>query len=119
MLYRKLDASGDRIRGHGSSDFISDSSAVAQAIKTRLLLFLGEWWENTEDGTAFFEYIAGKTATAKNREMAELVIRERITKTRGVASISSFSFEALRNTVYIDCTVNTIYGTQESIEVTY
>ena len=50
MKYRKLDENGDYSFGNNSLDFISDADAIAQAIKTKILLFYGEWWENTAIG---------------------------------------------------------------------
>ena len=44
MKYRKLDNNGDYSFGSGFSDFVYDKNAIAQAIKTKILLFYGEWW---------------------------------------------------------------------------
>ena len=42
ILYLRLDANYDPIFDPDAE--LSDLQAVAQAIRTRLLLFMGEWW---------------------------------------------------------------------------
>ena len=55
MRYRRLTATGDYVFGQGSLDYLSDADAAAQAVKTKLKLLLGEWWENTGDGLPLFQ----------------------------------------------------------------
>lgn len=43
MKYRKLDNTGDYSFGSGLTDFVENKEAIAQAIKTKILLFYGEW----------------------------------------------------------------------------
>ena len=85
MIYRALDANGDYTFGGGSNNFLSSSTAVAQAIRTHLRLLQYEWWEDLENGLPLFSKILGynseKTATDK--------IKNRILDTQGVASIIS------------------------------
>ncbi len=38
MIYRRIDANGDYTFGQGKFNFVSGTEAVAQAIKTNLLL---------------------------------------------------------------------------------
>ena len=49
MRYRKLTETGDYSFGNGSLDYISGVAAIAQAVKTRIMLFLAEWWEDQEE----------------------------------------------------------------------
>ena len=61
MRYRKLDARGDMIFGHGSADYYRDQpEAVAQAAVTRLRLKLGEWFADTSDGTNWDGAVLGR-----------------------------------------------------------
>ena len=46
MKYRKLTSTGDYSFGNNMNDFVEGSEAIAQAIKTRVLLFYREWWES-------------------------------------------------------------------------
>jgi hypothetical protein len=89
ITYRKLDSNGDYIFGQPSIEFLTDTEAVAQAIKTRLLLLYGEWWESTTDGTPFWQQILGSSGA--NKSVVDGILQERILGTIGVSSISSFS----------------------------
>jgi hypothetical protein len=91
MKYRRLDADGDYVFGSGTNDFLQDTNAVAQAIKTRLLLLYGEWWEDTEGGFPLWQKILGKSGSAKNRNIIDGLIKSRILDTENVSSIDSFS----------------------------
>ena len=67
MRYRRLDENHDMCFGRGLSDYLVDSTgdpdAIAQAIKTRLLLFYGEWWEDIYDGLPLWQQILGRRIT--------------------------------------------------------
>lgn len=54
ILYRQLDENHDVIWGNGAANFLVDIYAVAQAIETTLLLFIGEWFASLGAGTAMF-----------------------------------------------------------------
>ena len=69
MKYRKLDNNGDYSFGSGFSDFVYDKNAIAQAIKTKILLFYGEWWEQIDDGIPMFQSILG----AYDTESVEII----------------------------------------------
>lgn len=109
MRYRKLTADGDYSFGNGQLDFWRDvPEAVGQSVETRLLLWLGEWFLNIEDGTLFMQGILGKYSQAT----ADLTIQDRILSTPGVVDIenyvSTFNPDTRRLSVEFD--LNTIYG---------
>ena len=78
MHYRRLTATGEYIYGQGSLDYLSDADAAAQAVKTKLKLLLGEWWEDTQDGLPLFQQILLQRATAEGIQTADLLIKQRI-----------------------------------------
>ena len=85
MRYRPLDANGDYTVGR---PFLANTpAAVAQAIQTRLRLWLGEFFLDTTDGTPWLSQILGPRA-ASNPDAA---IKQRILGTPGVSSIVSYS----------------------------
>lgn len=109
MRYRKQDASGDYVFGHQQSDFYRDvPDAVAQAAKTRLMLFTGEWYLDTSDGTPWRTGVLGKYT----KDVYDLVIRSRILGTPGVDEILSYSstFDGNSRALSISATINTQYG---------
>jgi len=112
VLYRKLSPSGDYTFGHGMSDFYKDADAVGQAIRTRLLLLYGEWWEDQEDGTPLFEEILRKSMTDSGLKAVDLIVKDRILGVDGVAAIKQYKSEVNRRsrTYSIEAVIETIYG---------
>lgn len=118
MIYRRLDNNGDYSFGKGGQDFISGTLAVAQAIKSKLLLLQGEWWENTEEGLPLFQNILGVSGTPENLGGVDLLIQNRIAETPGVNTISNYSRTFQDRSYSVSCDVETIYG-DANIEVTF
>jgi hypothetical protein len=90
MRYRKLDISHDYTFGR-RDEFHSGAHAVAQAIRTRLLLLLGEWWEDTEDGLPLYQKITGRPFGDEDKLIADKEITERILGTAGVRELAQYS----------------------------
>lgn len=111
MRYRILDSNDDYQLGKGQQNFTYGTYAVAQAIKTRLKLLKGEWWENTEEGLPLFQQILGQPGTNENILIADNLIKERILDTQDVTSIESFKSNYSNRSYSFSCTVNTKYGT--------
>lgn len=110
MIYRQLDDNGDYIFGHGKRAYLEGVDAVAQAIKTRLLLLYHEWWEDLEDGLPLWEKIMASSGQPSNIKAVDFIFRERIQGTTGVLSILGYesSFENRHYT--FRCAVETLYG---------
>ena len=109
MRYRKLDSNFDMCFGAQRADFWRDSpEAVAQAVLTRLRLWLAEWFIDTSEGTPWLQAGLGMG----KRKTLEPAVRARILGTQGVDSIESMSmsFEPDSRVATIDATINTIYG---------
>lgn len=87
MTVRRLDPETGDIVTQGQQ-FITERDEVAQTIKTRLSLFLGEYFRDITDGTPWFEQILGK---GTSRDTAEAVLRNRIAHTPDVVRLVSFS----------------------------
>jgi len=118
MRYRKLDENGDYVFGVGVNSFLINSpEAVAQAVLTRLKLWMGEWFADTSDGTGWNQSILGK----QSNNLYELTLRQRVLETPGVQSIEEFqsSLNSETRKLSVSMTVNTIYGSinlNESLE---
>ena len=116
MIVRRLDANGDMTFGQGLANFARDAEAVAQNVRTRLYLILGEWFLNTDDGVPYLEQIFVKPA---DLALSESILKARIVDTEGVDELTNFQFIFDRNTrkVTVTGTVSTIYGTTDNIRV--
>lgn len=109
MRYRKMDADGDMVFGGGQAAFYRDvPEAVAQAAVTRLMLFEGEWFRDTRDGTRWRTEVLGKGTAATRDPM----IRARVLGTTGVTGIASYSSTLNRDTrgFSVNLTIDTVYG---------
>lgn len=108
MRYRKLDAAGDYTLGSGQDWHVSTPEAVAQAVRTRLALWAGEWFADTEDGTPWETEVLGKY-TAETRDA---VIKGRILGTPNVTGIETFTsaFDGNTRRLQIAATINTAFG---------
>ena len=110
MRYRKLDADGDMLFGHGQGDIWRDcSDAVAQSVWTRLRLWKGEWFVDTSAGTPWREAALG----VGKRRTIEPAIRARILQTPGVNSLESFelTLDPDARCATIAAMIETDYGT--------
>lgn len=109
MRYRKLDPDGDYSFGRGSADFWVDvPDAVAQAVKTRLFLFEGEWFLDSREGMTWNTEVLG-VRTANTRDPA---IRRRVLGTQGAKSLLDYSSSLDRDArdFSVNLTIDTIYG---------
>lgn len=113
MRYRPLEG-GDMTMG---KPWLVNAAAVGQAIKTRLLLLQGEWWEQQEDGLPLFQNILGTRGDPNNLQAVDLLIQERILGTPNVANIIDFQSSYENRTYSFHGTVETTFG--ERIPFTY
>lgn len=97
-------------------DFYRDvPEAPGQAAQTRLLLWLGEWFLDIDEGTAYIQGVLGK----HSKDLADSTIRDRVLGTQGIVNIESYESAVNPDTrrMLASMTVNTIYGpTQVQIE---
>jgi len=120
MKYRRLDSSHDYCFGRGQGDYLEDTIenpvAIAQAIKTRLMLYLGEWFLDIKDGLPLWQQILGQRI--KNKSIVDEIITNRIKglltpdnqyAVTGVSEVSSTYDEITREYEY-SCVVDTIFG---------
>jgi hypothetical protein len=102
--------------GLGLANFAKDAEAVAQNVKTRLLLQAGEWFLDAGAGVPYLRDIMVKPA---NVPLAQSIIKRRILETEGVASIEQFdlTFDPNTRRLTVSATVKTIYEDQTQIRV--
>jgi hypothetical protein len=109
--------------GRGVSDYLQDSTnnpdAIAQAIKTRLLLFYGEWWEDITDGVPMWQKIFGQRI--KDKSIIDRILVDNIQGLKLPAPDNRYAVTRVDNvsSTYnsdtreysFTCSVNTVYGT--------
>lgn len=109
MRVRALDANGDMTFGRGSGNFLVNTpEAVAQCVKTRLLLKQGEWFLDTSAGVPWDTQVLG-TGTAQLRDIA---IKDAVLGTQGVTSIDAYSsaVDPLTRAFTVTMSISTLYG---------
>ncbi|MBP2167719.1 hypothetical protein J2125_000911 [Erwinia toletana] len=110
MRYRREDAAGDYSFGQGDNSWLINSpQCVAQAVKTRFLLWSGQWFLDTTAGTPWMQSVLGK----QQAESYNLAIRQRILETPGVNAIIAFDtmVNSSSRRVVFSATIDTLYGT--------
>jgi len=116
MKYRRLDVNGDMSFGAGVSNFLINSpEAVAQAVMTRLKLFQGEWFIDTEIGVPYNTKVLG----FGNIHNYDFIIKQQILGTQGVSAIASYSsFIDDKRKANINATLDTLFGST-TIQATF
>lgn len=113
ITYRALSTAGDPLAGNGQGNFVSDINAVAQAIRTRLLLLQGEWWENLNAGTPVFQSMLGVSGSGRNPQAVVMLLKQRILGTPYVLSVSNVqtNYVPATRAFSFSCQVQTQFGT--------
>jgi hypothetical protein len=97
--------------GLGTSNFLVNSpAAVGQAIRTRLLLFVGEYSLDTTVGMAWDTQVFGFNTAS----LYDDLIKDQIAGTEGFDSFVSYSssLNTVTRVLTVDAVVNTIYSGQ-------
>lgn len=108
MTVRLIDPDTGDIVTSGKQ-FTTEVEEIAQTVKTRLRLFIGEYFRDVTDGTPWWESILGKEGTLSSKEA---IIKSRILRTDGVVRLVSFSTDFDINTrIYtVNAGILTKYG---------
>lgn len=115
MRYRAQDTNGDYQFGQPNIFLVDSAAAVAQAIKTRLLLMTNEWFLDEREGTPYIPDILGY-GTYSTRDIA---IRSRILGTPGVTEIIKYSSDVEARRFTVEVTVMTSYSETATVSVNF
>jgi len=110
MIYRRLSSTWDYTLGGGRGNYLIGAEAVAQAIKSRLLLLREEWWMDRNDGLPFWQSIHGYQG--RDKDTVERLITDRILGTPNVIRIHDISSQYDPDTrrFEISVVVDTVFG---------
>lgn len=113
MIYRALSSTGDYTFGAGSNNFLENDYAVAQAIKTKILLFYQEWWEDLGEGIPVFQSLLGQFNNLTIQNSLSQLLSQRILDINEVTSIVSIdiNYDKTSRTISAEIVVSTSYGT--------
>ena len=118
MKYRKqADYTADYTFGYGLGNFYGGNMAVAQAIKTKILLFYGEWWENLGEGIPMFQSILGQTNPETIKSSFSMLVEQRILEVPGVESIKNIEVEYDKKNRSISSVIDAVTESGETVNV--
>lgn len=109
MRYRKISEADDYSFGRGKADFWVDvPDAPAQAVRTRLDLWQGQWFLDDQEGMPWKTRVLGNR-TAPSRDPA---IRAHVLATQGVTRIVDYSSALDRDAraFTANIVIDTVYG---------
>lgn len=109
MTAYALDENHDVFLRGGQIALADGPDYVVQAIRTRLLLYRGEWWLDTGAGVPWFQEILTKPADVVRTEST---LRRTILETPGVTGLISFdlTLDRSRRDLRVEFEVSTEYG---------
>jgi hypothetical protein len=108
IQYLQLDAGYDPIMDPTAC--LTDAAAVAQAIQTRLNLFLGEWWADLTLGLPVFQSMLGQLGSPQGLAAMQLAIQQTIQGTPFVTSVTNTAVSFKSGQLAVVYTVQTAFG---------
>lgn len=114
MKYRRQDKNGDYVFGHNKNDYVSGNLAVAYAIKSKILLFYGEWWEDVGLGIPMFQSILGQARSDALKNSMQMMLIDRIKEVDEVVAVNKVDISMLNRTM--TCNVSITTNVNEVVE---
>ena len=114
MKYRRFDENGDYVFGHNKNDYVFGNLAVAYAIKSKILLFYGEWWEDIGTGIPMFQSILGQTRSDALKNSMQMMLADRIKEVDEVVAVNKVDIFMLNRT--LTCNVSVTTNANEVVE---
>ena len=106
MIIRAIDGNNDWTFGKGANNYVRNSAAVSQLIKTNLQSFLGDCFFASNEGLNWFNLMGGKSRLA-----VELAVSATILNTTGVKSLTQLSVNlSATRQITIQYSVVTVYS---------
>lgn len=119
MKARKLTQTGDYVFGNNKQDYVDGPNAVAIAIRSKVLLFYGEWWENLGVGIPMFQSILGQVNKENIKNSLQLLVSDRIKEVPEVAAVNIVLVDIVERTITTNINVTTTDNEQVQLEVIF
>lgn len=110
ITVRALDANWDPIQGNGQACFLADLDAMVQIVRSRLLLFKGEWFLNLNDGLPMFNGMLGSSGSVRNIQIITNMVVVRIKSTPYVIDVDNVAAAFQARSYYFSARVITQFG---------
>lgn len=112
MIVRRITNENDWTFGKGKNNYLTDSSAVAQNVKTRLQSFLGDCFFSLQSGIDWFNLLG-----SKEQVKLRLAISTTILNTDNVTKLNELTVDVSEDRkISISYSISTIYGqAQETV----
>ena len=94
MIHRPVDENGDILPVLSSSDLLRGAEAVAQAVRDRLELPAGDWWENPAWGNEILGMLQESRLTEADSQALASYLASYIRETPGVRETEKVTFNA-------------------------
>lgn len=118
MIGRALDSNNDLIFERGSIKLVDEGAQLVQHVRSRLLMYRGEWFLDTNAGVPYLEEIFTKPVNLAN---IESIFKGIILNTEGVLRLLSFSMTydgGSERRLNVFFSAESIYGVINNEEVT-
>ncbi|MDK9607119.1 hypothetical protein [Lelliottia wanjuensis] len=108
MRTRRIDANNDWTFGAGRQSYATQSEAVRQKVKTRLQMFLGDWFLDEDIGIDWITEMSSRNQTTRIVSDAKYCILQ----TMGVSTLDKFGYtrDSKTRKLSITATYTDIYG---------
>jgi len=110
MKMRPVDQNGDMLPVLHVSDMLSGSLAVAKLVEDRLVLYFGDWWENSSWGNEILRMLQEGRLTETDAQSLSTYLAGYVRKTSGVKEVQDEKWNLFGGRFSWSCTVLTEYG---------
>lgn len=117
MKYRRQDENGDYVFGHNKNDYASGNLAVGYAIKSKILLFYGEWWEDIGIGIPMFQSIMGQGRSSALKNSVQMLLSDRIKEIDEIGAINKIEINFVGRAMNVEVSVTTTNNEVVEVEV--
>jgi hypothetical protein len=108
LAYLALDAYNDPVFADGTS--LTGADAVAQAIFTRLNLFLGEWFESLNLGLPVFQQMLGQLGSQQGLAAMRLAVIQNVIGGPYVTAVTSAQVNFVNGALTFTVSAQTVFG---------